>query len=68
MTNGYTSCADCKQYDDQTNCRMFNNIVAKLFGLIFRSDRAACIRQIKNLGIQGHAEKMATARRQTIRR
>jgi hypothetical protein len=66
--NGYTSCAACKQRDDPLDCKMFNNIIAKLFGLIFRSDRAACIRQIKNLGIQGHAENMARSQRHTIKR
>ena len=67
-TNAYASCADCKQHGDPRDCKMFNNIISKLFGLIFRSDRAACIRQIKDLGLQGHAENMARSRRQSIKR
>jgi hypothetical protein len=47
---------------------MFNNFMAKLFGLIFRSDRLACIQQIKELGIQGYADNMAETGRQSIKR
>ena len=68
MTEGYATCADCKQHDDPAACGMINNIIARLFGLLFRSDRAACIRQIKSLGVQGHAVAMAEARCQTIRK
>jgi hypothetical protein len=63
-----TSCAACAEFDDPRQCRKFDNIVAKLFGLLFRSDRAACITQIKQLGLEGHAAAMAAARRQSIRR
>ena len=67
-TNSYASCADCKQRDNPSDCKMYNNIIAKLFGLLFRSDRAACIRQIKSIGLQGHAQKMAEAGCHTIKR
>lgn len=39
-----------------------------LVGFVLRSDRAACIDQIKRLGLEGHATTMAAARSQTIRR
>jgi len=64
----YASCADCQQHGEPRDCRLFNNLIAKLFGLIFRSDRSACIRQIKELGVQGHAESMAELKQQTIKR
>ena len=66
--HGYASCADCKEFADPRDCRLFNNPISKLFGLIFRSDRAACIRQIKELGVAGHAQKMADAGHQAIRK
>jgi hypothetical protein len=66
--NGYLSCADCKEFENPADCKKFNNLMAKIFGLIFRSDRLACIRQIKELGVQGHADKMAAIRRQSIKR
>jgi hypothetical protein len=64
----YASCADCKVFGDPNDCRTFNNLIAKVFGLIFRSDRAACIRQIRELGVRGHADAMARAKAQTIKR
>lgn len=66
--NQYASCADCTQYDAAMDCKKFNNVISKIFGLIFRSNRAACVRQIRQLGVQGHAERMAEARQQTIKR
>jgi len=68
MENQYLSCADCQQFDNPDDCRQFNNIMARLFSLFFRSDRAACIRQIKELGIQGHADNMAENRHQAIKK
>ena len=40
----------------------------RIFGFIFRSDRAACIKQIRELGIEGHANRMAQNGQQSIRR
>jgi hypothetical protein len=49
-------------------CGHFNNFFSKLFGFIFRSDRAACIRQIREIGVEGHAEKMSAMKCHSIRR
>ena len=68
MENEYASCAECGEFDDPMQCKKYNNIFAKVFGFIFRSDRAACIRQIKKEGIEGHAKLMAESGRQSIRR
>jgi hypothetical protein len=68
MDNGHTSCAGCGEFEDPRSCKMFNNFISKIFGFIFRSDRAACIDQIKEIGIQGHAQKMAAEKRQSIKR
>jgi hypothetical protein len=42
--------------------------MSKLFGLIFQSDRAACIDQIKQRGLDGHARIMTELKSQTIKR
>ena len=68
MERQYASCADCTDYADARDCAKFSNFVARVFGFIFRSDRAACIQQIRELGLQAHAEKMAASGRQSIRR
>lgn len=64
----FASCADCKEFADVKDCANFNNFMAKIFGFLFRSDRAACIRQIAEIGPVRHAENMAENRRQTIKR
>lgn len=66
--NQYSTCADCKQFTDPKDCGKFNNFISKVIGIAFRSDRAACIQQIRSIGIQGHADNMTQQRRQTIRR
>lgn len=47
IDNKYKSCADCI-YPGINDCKKFNNPLAKLFGLVFNSDRAASIQMIKN--------------------
>lgn len=64
----YSSCADCADYPNPQECGRFNNFIGRIFGLIFRSDRSACIRQIKDLGLKGHAENMAAKKRHTIKK
>lgn len=66
--NSYSSCAMCTTHTEAMRCSKFNNIIARIFGLIFRSDRSACISQIKEIGIDGHAAAMAESRSQTIHR
>ncbi|MCX7013333.1 MAG: DUF3795 domain-containing protein [Candidatus Sumerlaeota bacterium] len=68
IQNEFTTCADCRQYPDPSDCKLFNNWIAKIFALVFRSDRAACIHQIRAVGVQGHADEMARQKRQTRRK
>ncbi len=62
----YSSCAECGKFDDPKECKKFHNFFSRAIGLVLRSDRAACISQIKAMGLQGHAEDMASKKRQTI--
>jgi hypothetical protein len=62
------SCAGCAEFSDPQACKKFNNVISKIFGLIFKSNRAACIAQIKKLGLEGHARAMTDLRYQTIKR
>ena len=68
IEKGLASCADCSEFPDPSNCRKFNNVVSRMFGLLFRSDRPACIKQVKELGLAGHAKRMTELQMQTIRR
>jgi hypothetical protein len=67
IENNYLSCADC-QTMELNECKKFNNMFSKLFGLIFRSDRSACIKLIKEIGYDDFAIYMATNKQQTIKR
>lgn len=66
--NGYSSCADCREYDNPMDCKKFNTFISKIFAFVFRSDRPACIRQIKDIGIMAHADKMAGSGMVTIKK
>jgi hypothetical protein len=68
IDRNYSSCADCREFEDPRECKKYNNIVSKIVGFVLRSDRAACIMQIKNMGIPDHADTMARQKKQTIRK
>jgi hypothetical protein len=65
---GLASCAECTDFSETKDCRKFNNFISRMFGLLFRSDRAACINQIKDLGLVGHAKRMAELKMQSLKR
>jgi hypothetical protein len=67
MANDYTSCADCREFSDPKQCGKFHNFISRIIGFFLRSDRSACIRQIKEKGLQGHADIMTKEQKQTIR-
>lgn len=62
----YHSCAECSE--SVTECKIYSNLIGKIFAFLFRSDRPACIRYIREHGEQAFAEKMAEGKCQTIKR
>jgi len=66
--NGWATCAECTKFSNPNDCKLFNNVMSKIFSFLFRSDRAACIARIKGVGLQGYADEMAAARLQSIKR
>lgn len=68
LENGYSSCAECKEFNNPNDCKEFNNFISKIFGFIFRSDRAACIDLIKEVGNTAYAEKMSELRQPSIKK
>ena len=56
--NSYSSCAECKEFDNVNQCRKFNNFISKIFGFVFNSDRKACIDRIKEIGNEEFACEM----------
>jgi hypothetical protein len=67
-SGGYESCADCKEFPNVMECKKYNNAMSKLFGLVFRSDRQACINLIKARGYEDFAVYMSTNKLQVIRK
>ena len=59
MEKGYRSCADCKEITDLTQCKKYNNPVARIIGFVFRTDRAACVDYIRLNGYPAYARYMA---------
>jgi hypothetical protein len=68
MEHNYKSCADCQTYSNPMECKVFNNFISKVFAVLFKSDRQACINMIKEKGYEGFAAYMAENRLQSIRR
>jgi hypothetical protein len=65
---GHSTCASCTEFERVDDCRKYNNIMARLFGLLFNSDRKLCIERIKESGLEAFASEMAEKRLQTFRR
>jgi hypothetical protein len=68
LERGFASCADCGEFPDPARCGKFNNFMSKLFGLLFRSDRRACILRLREMGREAFAAEMAAAGLQSIKR
>ena len=57
-----------KDYADPVGCRKFNNLVSRVFALLFRSDRRACVLRLRAVGCEAFAAEMAATGRHSIRR
>jgi hypothetical protein len=68
LGHGYSSCANCKEFSTPNDCKKFNNFISKIFGFIFKSDRAACINKIKEVGSTAYAEEMSELRLHSIKK
>lgn len=62
------SCADCKEFTNPSLCKKYNNIFAKFFSIVFRSDRDACLQLIKTNGYDNFAAYMSKNKWVTIKR
>jgi hypothetical protein len=65
---GISTCAQCLEYPNPSDCKKFNNFISKIFGFILKSDRPACLREIRASNLQAYAEKMAGLKQHSIRR
>ncbi len=68
LEKGILSCADCDEFADVSDCRKYNNFMAKAFGFVFNSDRKKCIDEIKNIGYEKFTVHMTENRIMTFKR
>ena len=66
ISKGYHTCAECER--DVRECKIYSNIISKVFALLFNSDRPACISYIREHGEIAYAEEMSKRKCQTIKR
>jgi hypothetical protein len=66
--HSYASCADCTEFANPSDCKKFNNFVAKAIGVVLNSNRQACIHKIRELGRDGYAAYMTKYGRQSLPR
>lgn len=50
LDSGYTTCADCVEFPELKRCRKLSNLISKLFGVIFRTNRIANLQRIRETG------------------
>jgi len=68
LENKYSSCADCKTYQEVRDCNKFHNFISRIIGFFLRSDRRACILRIREKGCEEYAREMAEKKAQTIKK
>jgi hypothetical protein len=68
LERGRAGCAGCDEFPAVRECGKFNNFMARIFGFLFRSDRAACVEYIREKGRDAFAREMAARGTQSIRR
>ncbi len=68
IERGYGTCADCEQFPDPNRCAHYNNLMSKVFSVIFNSDRGAGVQFIRQQGKQGYAEHMTQLGRMALPR
>lgn len=66
QSHGFNTCAQCDK--DVAYCKTYSNLIGKIFAFLFRSDRPACIRYIREHGEQSFAEEMARRKCQTMKK
>jgi len=66
IDKGFSTCAECGC--DVRKCRTYSNFIGKVFAVLFKSDRPACIDYIRQHGMEEYAEEMTRRGCQTMKR
>jgi hypothetical protein len=61
---GYSTCAGCTEFADLRQCHKLHNLISRIVGLIFRSDRIGNLCRIREIGLEAFkAERVADGRK-----
>ena len=52
MDNEYNTCADCKYFQELRECKKLNNIISKIFGFIYKTNRIESLNRIREIGLE----------------
>ncbi|OHD65763.1 MAG: hypothetical protein A2096_08285 [Spirochaetes bacterium GWF1_41_5] len=58
INNSYANCSAC-QIDNYKTCTKLNNFISRIFALVFKSNRSACLEMIKEKGASAFSKYMA---------
>lgn len=54
---GYKTCAECDSFTNLKDCKKLNNLISKIFGFIFRSDRIGNLNCVRRIGLDKFEEQ-----------
>lgn len=63
VDNSLASCANCTQFSEPKSCKIFYNVIARIVGWVFGSNRVKGIEHIKAHGAQSYAAEMVKQKR-----
>ena len=52
ISRGFSTCADCKEFDNLKECKKLNNFISKIFAFVFKSDRMGNLNSIRQNGLE----------------
>ena len=64
VEKGITTCAECDEFQSPSSyaeCKKINNLMAKVFALIFRSNRPAALALLRDEGREAYLEAKRTS-------
>lgn len=57
MGNNFSTCADCKKFNDFKQCKKLNNFISKIMAFIFRSNGVRNLEKIREVGLDKFKEE-----------
>ena len=58
IERGYSTCAECAEYEDLRKCKNLNNWISKIFGFIFRTNKLRNLERIRKIGLEKFKEEV----------